>query len=194
MGVTMVGNPGGRLLPPITFILDIPTRPEDIAKRHHNKIVREAITKAAEQHHARHIPEHFKATNRQRYNHAPRTEKYKRYKLRKYGSRTDLVKAGRTRSWMTRAYKLRVGGNAEAGTIKATLILTFPFKGGSGSHRSPKTRKGAVAQATIQQMIREMETFSSDEPRRIAEWFSKEYMNGVEKFRAGRIRKRIPVT
>lgn len=189
----LFANPNGPLLPPMVFVLDIPTRPADIAKRHHNKIVKDAIRETAEWHHERFVPEHFKATNRQRYNHAPRGEAYKRYKLRKYHSRTDLVKTGRTKDWMTRAYRLRIAGNAEAGTIKARLILTFPFKGGTGSFRTARTKQAAAAQKSIQQMIKEMETFARDEPKQLAGKFFEKYMGGVENFRAGRQRIRIPV-
>lgn len=183
----------GPLLPPMVFVIDIPTRPEDIAKRHHNKIVREAMQKTAEKHHAKHVPDHFKATNRQRYSHAPRSDRYKKYKLRKYHSRTDLVKTGRSKDWMTRTYKLRIGGNAESGTTKATLILTFPFKGGTGRFKDAQTFKAAQAQRTIQQMIKEMETFAADEKPRLAQWFLDFYMAGVEKFRHGRKRIRKPI-
>lgn len=187
-------GPIGPLLPPIIFVIEIPTRPEDIAKRHHNKIVREAMQKTAEKHHAKHVPDHFKATNRQRYKHAPRGERYKKYKVKRYGSRTDLVKTGRTKDWMTRAYKIRIGGNAEAGTTKATLILTFPFKGGTGRFKDPTNFKAAQAQKTIMQMKGEIETFADDEKARLAEWFGEFYMQGVEKFRGGRKRFRKPIT
>ena len=184
----------GPLLPPMIFVIEIPTRPEDIAKRYHNKIVREAMTATAEQHHKKHVPDHFKATNRQRYNHAPRSKKYLAYKIKRFRHRTDLVLTGRTKDWMTRAYKLRIGGNAEAGTTKATMILTFPFKGGTGRFKDPQTFKAAQAQKTIQMMIREMETFADDEKKRLADWFLEYYMRGVEKFRSGRKRIRKPIT
>lgn len=187
-------GPIGPLLPPMAFIIEIPTRPDDIAKRYHNKIVREAMKSTAERHHKEHIPEHFKATNRQKYNHKPRNEKYKAYKIKKYHSRTDLVKTGRTKDWMIRAYKLRIGGNAEAGTTNAKLILTFPFKGGTGRFKDPQTKKAATAQRTIQQMIGEMETIPDSERKKLADWFLQEYMDGVNAYRAGRKRIRKPIT
>lgn len=187
-------GPIGPLLPPIIFVIEIPTRPEDIAKRHHNKIVREAMQKTAEKHHAKHTPEHFKATNRQKYNHKPRSAKYMKYKLKRFRHRTDLVLTGRTKDWMTRAYKIRVGGNAEAGTTKATLILTFPFKGGTARFKDPTSFRAAQAQKTIMQMKGEIETFADDEKTKLTEWFGEFYMKEVEKYRGGRKRIRKPIT
>ena len=182
------GQQIGPLLPPTVMVLDIPTRPEDIAKRHHNRIVKDAAREMMERKHEKHTPEHFKQTNRRKYNHKPRTEKYKRSKLRQGRGATDLVYRRRTQQWMTRAYKLRMGGNAEAGTLNAKLIYTFPFKGGTG--RFKKRTRQAVG---IEQMIKELQTFAPDETPQLAEWFLEAYMKGVEKFRGGRKRKRIPV-
>lgn len=184
----------GPLLPPMIFVIDIPTRPEDIAKRHHNKIVRTAMQRTVEKHYRTQFPDHFKTTNRLRYNHAPRTEKYKRYKSRRFGSRADLVLTGRSKDWMTRAHKIRIGGNAEAGTTNATIIVNFPFKGGTGRFKDPTHFKAAAAQKSIKNMIRELETFADDEKPKIAQWFLEFYMQECEKFRGGRKRKRIPIT
>lgn len=182
------GTSIGPLLPPTVMILDIPTRPEDIAKRHHNRIVKDAAREMMERKHAKHTPEHFKQTNRRKYDHKPRSEKYKRTKLRQGRGITDLVYRGRTRSWMTRAYKLRMGGNAEAGTLNARLIYTFPFRGGTG-----RFRRRTHQSVNIQQMIKELQSFAPEEIPQLAEWFREAYMKGVEKFRAGRKRKRIPI-
>lgn len=184
----------GPLLPSMFVVIELPTRPEDIARRYHNKIVREAMKSTAEKHHEEHIPEHFKSTNRQKYKHAPRSEKYKAYKRKRWHRVTDLVLTGRTKDWMERAYKLRVGGNAEAGTTTAKLILTFPFKGGTGRFKDPQTKRAATAQKTIQQMIGEMETITDSERRKLGEWFLEEYMKGVDNYRAGRKRIRKPIT
>lgn len=175
------------LIPPLVFVLDLPTRPEDISKRHHNRIVKDAARRMMERHHDENIPKHFKRDARRRYGYAPRNPKYTRWKQRKYGTGgLDMVKRGRTRQWMTSAYKLRMGGNAEAGTLKAQLILTFPFKGGSGRLRQPGGRGGIV----IQQLIKEMQRFANDEPALLAGWFQEEYMRGVEQFRGNRKRVR----
>lgn len=185
--MTPSGAQLGDLIPQFIFVVDLPTRPADISKRHHNRIVKDAARAMTERHHRENIPKHFQRSARRRYGYAPRDPKYVRSKQKRFGTGgLDLVKRGRTRSWMKSAYKLRLGGNAEAGTLKSTLILTFPFKGGSGRLRKVGTRGGIV----IQQMIREMERFADDEPKQLAEWFHEEYMRGVEKFRGGRKRTR----
>lgn len=173
------------LIPQFAFLMEWP---EDISDRRHNQITKIAFRKILERHHEEHIPRHFQRDNRRRYNHLPRKEKYVRYKQRRWGQGgMDLVKRGRTRQWMTSAYKMKIGGTAVARDITATLILKFPFKGGSGRFRKAQSR-GAV---TIQQMIKEMQRFGDDEPRKLSEWFRDAYMEEVEKFRSSRQRKRI---
>ena len=100
-----------------------------------------------------------------------------------------VVKRGRTRQWMLSAYKLRIGGVAAAHTLTANMILTFPFKGGSGRFRKPQAR-GAI---TIEQMIRELQRFADDEPRMMAIWFREAYMRQVDAFRSNRKRLRVRV-
>jgi len=172
------------LLPTFFYVFEWPN---DISDRRHNQFAKIAMRKVMERHHAEHVPRHFKRENARLYDHLPRKPKYVRYKQRRWGQGgMDLVKRGRTRQWMTSAYKLSVGGTAVARTLNATLKLTFPFKGGSGRFRKAQSR-GSV---TIQQMIAEMERFANDEPRKLAEWFLRYYMEQVEQFRATRKRRR----
>lgn len=183
---------GYELLPQITFIIDVPERPKDLAKRYHNKYAKDAARYMMERHHAEHIPLHFKRSARSRYGYAARDPKYVRMKQRRWRQGgLDLVKTGRTRREMISQYKLKLGGNAVAGTLTATLILRFPFKGGTGKFRRPSGPRGARAQVTIQQMIGEMQSFAHDEPPRLAAWFDEEYWRLVDAHRAGRKRTRI---
>jgi len=183
--MTRVG-PIGPLIPPMIWIVDVPTRAEDISKRHHNRIVKEALRNTMARFHAEKIPDRFKQSARQRLDHAPRSERYKRYKRRKFRSTIDLVKTGRTQRWMTRAFKLRVGGTASGNNLKANLILTFPFKGGSG--RFKKRTHQAV---NIANMILEIQRFANEEPAILAAWFKEEYMKLADEFRSTRKRIRI---
>ena len=183
--MTRVGSIGP-LLPPMIWVIETPTRPEDIAKRHHNRIAKQAVRNTMERFHREKVPDRFKQDARRRFKHFERSPKYKKFKLRRHQSTIDLVKTRRTKNWMTRAYKLRVGGSAGGGNLKATLILTFPFKGGSGRFKR-RTRQSDK----IGQMILEIQRFAADEPAILAEWFKEEYMKLVENFRSTRKRTRI---
>jgi hypothetical protein len=108
-------------------------------------------------------------------------------KIKRYHSGIDMVKTGRTKRWMTSAYRLSVGGTAVANTLTAVLKLTFPFKGGSGRFRKWRG-KPAIK---IRRLILEMQRFAPDEPELLAGWFLEEYMRQVEEFRRGRQRKRV---
>lgn len=176
----------GPLLPPFLWVIETPSRPEDLAKRHHNRLSKEALKNTIERFHRELFPDRFRQDARQKFDHFPRSPKYQKYKLRRYRSTIDLVKTGRTQRWMTRAYKLRIGGTAERGNLKATLTMNFPFKGGSGRFKKV-TRQSQV----IQKMILELQRFANHEPEILARWFKEEYMKLVDNFRSTRKRKRI---
>lgn len=187
MGVGQrVGQSAADLVPRFAFLFEWP---EDISDRRHNVIAKEAMREVMQKYHddKRAFPRKFTRAGRKLYGYKPRNVKYERYKQQKYGTGSiDMVKRGRTRQWMTSAYRLTVGGTAAARTLNATLKTTFPFKGGSGSFRKSKAR-GAL---TIQQMIMELQRFADDEPRLMAQWFHEAYMRQVDQFRANRKRVR----
>ena len=189
-GVTPISGYG--VGPVFTFVIDVPDRPGDLAKRWHNKYAKMAARHMMEKHHDEHIPMHFMRSARQRYGYKPRSLKYTKDKNKRWrGGGLDLVKTGRTRLKMTTEYRMKVGGSAENGNLNATLILRFPFKGGTGRFRRPSGPRGARAQVTIEQMSVEMRSFAPDEPPRLAAWFNDEYLRLVEAHRAGRKRIRI---
>lgn len=73
------------------------------------------------------MPGHFRATARSKYQHFPRTKAYKRRKMRKFGSRTDLVMTGDSkRKMLSTEPTVRVGGKAQDGTLRATMTLKWP--------------------------------------------------------------------
>ncbi len=183
--MTRVGTIGP-LIPPMIWIIDIPTRAEDIAKRHHNRLAKAAIRDVMERFHREKVPDRFKQNARQRFKHFDRSPKYKKFKLRRHGSTRDLVKTGRTERWMTRAYKLTISGNATSGNLKANLSMRFPFKGGSG-----RSKKRTRQSDKMQKMIREIQRFADDEPALFATWLKEAYMKRVESFRSTRKRTRI---
>jgi hypothetical protein len=183
---TRVGN-ASDYIPQFSFLFEWP---EDISERRHNQFAKQAMRVVLEKYHGdkRGFPRHFTRQGRKLYDYLPRKPKYERWKQRKYGTGSiDIVKRGRTRQWMTSAYRLTVGGTAANRTLNGTLKLTFPFKGGSGRFKKPNSR-GAI---TIQRLILELQRFADDEPRLLAQWFREEYMRQVDEFRRGRKRKRI---
>jgi hypothetical protein len=203
------------VLPKTIWVIDVPVRPDDLAKRWHNKYAKAALRDTLEwwHKHPDGFKDHFERGNREKFQHFPRTEKYKRAKAKgvkvdgkRYFSTVDLVKTSRTKEHMRKNKKITVGGTAVGDTLRGTLILRFPFKGGTGRlrqlHRVPKNlielikqdklREKVLHQAlTIQKMRIELERFDEDDPRLLAEHFLRAYMQKVEAHRAGRKRTRI---
>lgn len=202
------------VLPKTIWVIDVPERPADLAKRYHNKYAKESLRETVDKWHGHHegFRKHFRRDARERYNHFPRSEKYKRAKARgvkvdgrKYYSTTDLIKTGRTREQMLGKNKITVGGTAEGKNLRATLTLRFPFKGGTGRFRSlavPKNLAQMIKQnkittavihqaLTIQKMRIELERFDEEDPRLLAQWFLELYMDKVRNHRGGRKRVRI---
>lgn len=188
-------------LPKTIWVIEVPKRPEDIAKRWHNKYAKDALRETAEKWHGHEkgFKKHWRRDARQRYNHFPRTEHYKWIKAKYYHSTVDLIKTGDTREHMTLNYKVTVGGTALGENLRATLILRFPFRGGTGRFRRslqsyfarPDKRAWAAVQ-TIQKMRIELERMDEEDPKLLAQWFLQAYMRKVREHRAGR--KRTVIT
>lgn len=180
-----------KVLPNWIWVIEVPERAHDLATRYHNKYAKEAIRETMEKWHghgSKGFQKHYRRDARERYNHFPRTEKYKRYKARRFKSTLDHVKTGRSKRRMTTQYKFRAGGSASGGNLSATLILTFPFKGGTGRFR----KEGTHQQFTIEKMILELQRFDEEDPKNLAQWFKEAYMKKVEQHRSKRKRIRIP--
>lgn len=176
-------------LPKTIWVIDVPTRPDDLAKRWHNKFAKDALRETLERWHKspQGFRKHFRRDARQRYDHFPRQEKYKRYKARKYHSTVDLVKTGMTKHHMQQEGKVTIRGTAEGRDLAASLILRFPFRGGTGRFRKKLTRQ----QVSIQRMIIELQRFDAEDPPLLARWFLAAYMRKVKDFRSARKRIRI---
>lgn len=183
---TRIGSGGADLVPRFAFLMEWP---EDISDRRHNQFAKVAMRVVLQKYHddKNAFPRKFTRAGRKLYGYLPRNPKYERYKQRKWGNGSiDMVKRGRTRQWMTSAYRLTVGGTASDRSLNATLKTTFPFKGGTGNFKKTPTR-GAL---TILQMVKELQRFAEDEPRMLAIWFHEEYMRQVNEFRSNRKRVR----
>lgn len=176
----------------VQLTVDVPTRFADIAVRHHNRFVKDALGIAMVNHFRNVIPGHFKQDAHAKYGYATRDPKYIRSKIKRYGHGTDLVKTGASREYMTHNFTLTLGGAAEGGKrpISATLSLRFPFKGGTGAQRDNSVQQRRTID--IRQMIHEMQAMTDQERRKIADDFWTEYCNKVRAFRGRRQRRRMP--
>jgi hypothetical protein len=182
-----------RAFPTLTLALDIPTRPDDVARRHHNRMTKDALREVLEEHHQTRLPEHFSRAAHAKYGYAQRNEKYIRTKQRRYHTGgLDLVKTGGSRARMAREGHVVMSGAAEGSQKKlgGTLKLRFDFRGGSGRYRQP----GAAQHIPIDQMRKEVRTFLAAERAEMARSFRAKYLAAYKAFRARRQRVRMPTT
>lgn len=186
-------------LPKTIWIIDVPTRPDDLAKRWHNKFAKDALRETLERWHKspQGFKKHYRRDARQRYNHFPRSDKYKRFKARKYHSTIDHIKTGRSKHNMEHGGKVTISGTAEGKNLSATLTLRFPFKGGTGRARQNRRNnrfsvlKPTQQMVSIQKMIIELKRMDSEDPPLLARWFFEAYMKKVRDFRSNRKRIRV---
>jgi hypothetical protein len=173
----------------IAMEVDLPTRPGDVAERHHNRFCREALRRCLQTHHKDRIPQHFTKAAHQKYGYKPRTLKYMKWKARKFHSTTDLVKTGASQRSMVANGTITMSGSAEGGkrALTGSLHLNFVFPGGRG-----RFRKDSLQQVTIEQMRSEIQAMTADERREVARQMAHEYIQLYAEFRGSRKRVRMP--
>jgi len=133
--------------------------------RIHRKISKASAQAAMLLHWRKYVPRHFQQTNRQLYNHAPRSKRYKGYKRKVHKSMTDLVKTGRTRDSMTTMMPvIRNSGSADSLMI-TTMYLRWPFPAGKG-------KPGSVSR---DQMNKELGRWVSEEESEILQKYAAIY-------------------
>lgn len=163
------------MLPQMKVTIETPANLEGLADRHHNRLIKQALRQVLEEHHRKRIPLHFKADNRTKYQHMDRTPKYRRAKMRRFHSRTDLVKTGRTRDKMLSQYQLRIGGSASGSKTKAPgvhgqLIMRFPF---------PANYSRSGTHVDVAQMILEISRWTDQEANETSRQFLEIYTQSV---------------
>jgi hypothetical protein len=153
-------------------VITLPTRPEEMAKRDHNRVVKDALKAIIARHHKQHIPKHFERSAHGTYGYKQRSQKYIREKNRRYGSSTDLVKTGRSRQKMLADPKIVIGGAAEGGKkkLQGVLKLRFDFTGGGRRYR-----KASSQAVTIEQLHAEIRAMTRQEQQELANLFRAEY-------------------
>lgn len=176
----------------VGILFEVPSRPEDIARRHHNRFAKEAMQAALLNFHHTLFPNRFKPGTQSKYVRKPRTLKYQKRKLDKYGHNTALVFTGKTRDSMTSPFGfevIRVGGAAAGGKkdLSGKITYRFKFRGGTGAER--KGRRGAGV--FPRDMVNELQTVTKEESTHIASQFLDAYWSRVEKYRGTRKRKRV---
>lgn len=160
----------GSVLPNIglTILMPEPFSSSTRVRRLHNKVSKEAGKDVMLEHWRETMPKHFRATNRQRYKHVPRDSSYKVKKLRRYKSRTDLVKTGETKARMTMVRpKIQIGGSAlgdKGMRVRGTISMPNRIRMKSG-------QRGV----SVKQMITEIALWSDDEISRTATRFAQRY-------------------
>ena len=142
-------------------------------KRAHISCVKMAVRLTLLEYQQTDLKQHFKSTNRQKYDHQKRRPSYKAFKRRKYGSITDLKKTGRTERYMkTQRAKVTVRGN-QTSKISGTMFLRFPF---------PITAKDNNPKGVApRQMMKEIETWARYERVRAAKNFERHYISEMKK-------------
>jgi hypothetical protein len=170
--------------------LDIPTRPEDLAIRYHNKYAKEALFDAVVKWHGSEdgFKTRFKREAKQRFHHFERSEKYKRYKARRYHSTVDLIKTGASKQQMLSQAKIQIGGTGEKGNLTVTVSMRFAFKGGAGRFR----KQGTNQEVVVAKMLLELQDCDGKDAELIARWTLDGYMKRLNAHRSARKRIRLP--
>lgn len=172
--------------PQIGAKIDLPAPILDSARflRVHRAAAKDAMRTTLKLHQLKRLESHFKQTNRAKYNHAPRTARYKAQKRRKYHSITDLVKTGETRRRMLNEHHaIRIGGTADT-ELKASMVMHFPF---------PEGDRNPYGGIDVAQMRKEITSWTDDEIREAAGEFQEYYFDEIEAAleRAPRWKKQI---
>jgi hypothetical protein len=102
------------------------------SERTHNRFVRTALEDNAGFHHKNVMREHFRPEAKDRYGHAPRSDKYRKWKTRRWGADVDLFKTGRTKNAILGTAKVLTSGSASSETLRTRLLMRLPFGGGTG--------------------------------------------------------------
>jgi hypothetical protein len=186
-------NSFARALPALTIAIAIPERPENVARRDHNRIMKDAMRTVLERHHKERIPGHFEHSAHGKYGYQPRSRKYIDRKVKLGLGGTDLVMTGATKQEMTSHAEFVVGGAAEGGkkALTGKIVLRFAFgrqvqmgyakraayQTRTGQTYSPR-QAGGTAGVDLAQMKKEIQAMTAEEKREIALEFRAEYLRG----------------
>lgn len=135
--------------------------------RIHKRISRKAGDHVMKHHHKKVTKEHFKQTNRSKYDHFPRTAKYLKEKRKRYGSITDLVATGKSkRAILSMTPKVTFKGSP-MNVLQIHMTYRWPFDAGAGEAKA-SFRPHRVS---IAQMSRELTSWTDQEMIRAVEMY-----------------------
>ena len=183
---------GPPLSPEISVMVSLPSWPEDLQRRLHNKFAKQAVRVVMKHHVEKNLPDHFRPGVQNKYNMATRHPKYIEWKARHYpeNANTALKKTGRSEKRILRwsPSKLSIGGSASGPRpLRATYNTRFAFRGGSGQFRRNRERSSQAI--TIRQMRREVKQILPGEAKEMAQILKDEYLKYLESHRKNRKRK-----
>jgi len=164
--------------------------------RKHNELVRKALKAELERHVKVTLAGHFTQGAAAKYGHKKRTRKYILYKVRRYGTGTDLVKTGATRTAVGSGSRITLSGSASEGTISGKIKARLPFGGGTGREKDEATRRrmglGPPTRArtdgvTPADMIAELKKITPQEARAISAGIKRGYLDGIRAMKRPRL-------
>jgi hypothetical protein len=184
----------------ITPILEfkLPTMPDDMQARDHNRYVKKAVRETLLEHWRQHTRRHFQIGASSRYGYAQRSPRYNAEKKRQFGHTIPMLRTGKTRDKMAGSTpQLRIGGAAEGGKkgITGSYRLKFPFDAALQQNYRRRlgrrnNRPAAPRRNVMPQLRREMEAWAADEIRLAARGFAQRYWQSVRNHRGGQRRYR----
>lgn len=136
----------------------------DATARDLGRAVKGGLQRAGLYWHTRILPKHFTRSARRRYGYQPRTEKYVRQKLRRYGSGTDLVKTGALKRQVTR--RSAITGTSKKMTVHLrgpSYFHMFPKGSRVNPEKHPTNDKGERPPRAIAKMAAEATAVTQDE-------------------------------
>lgn len=178
------------MIPQMSFAIVLPEMLVN-SPRLHNQFVKAGVRDELQTHWLKRIPLHFVQSAHAKYGYAKRSPRYISFKIRRYGTGTDLVKTGRTRTTMKTVAKITVGGSATGGKgdgVKGQLRLRFPFFGGGGGVLSQSKQR-----ANLENMRREIEATTAAERVEITNSLGARYIQRVETDTSARQRRTITI-
>jgi hypothetical protein len=179
-----------RAIPSFSFSIWVPKRPEDIARRHFNRLAKEALRETIAFHHLVNLPKHFQHSARSIYGYKPRKQSWVMHKIRKWGTGgADLVASGASkRRILSLPAKITIGGAAEGGKkgLEGKLTVRFAFNEklsaqqkekyearqlGHYARRAKRARVPPKAEVKFEDMKREIRATTREERTELARKF-----------------------
>lgn len=187
--------------------------------RKHQELARAGMQEALDYHHRYVMPEHFKPSAHQKYNHKDRSPKWIAYKVRRYRTGIDHVASGRSKVEVLYKRRILVSGTGEQ--LRGQLKMRLPFGGGTGetvdadfyrrlsaalaTETDPRKRAWIVKRlqnqennrgkvgVTPAQQIKELQTITSDEARDATKRMGDRYIDKIKEMKRPRLRPGVTI-